>query len=66
MQTHYTFMAEIARQRQADYATQAAARRRHRAVRHDGCRRAQPRKHWPRSWQVWHRWPWTAPADLTK
>jgi hypothetical protein len=65
MYAHYTFTAEIARQRQAEYAAQAAARRRHGTVRRDRWGRAQARKHWPRSWPVWrwHPWPRTAPAD---
>jgi hypothetical protein len=36
MHSHYSFVAEIARQRQADYAAEAAARRRHRAPRRIG------------------------------
>lgn len=64
MNTHHTFTAEVARQRQTEYAAQADAHRRHRAVRGDRVGRAQTRKHPPRSWHVWHPWPRTAPADL--
>lgn len=60
MHPHYTFTAEVARQRHAEYAAQAAARRRHRAVRRDHPERAQSRKRRPRWWPMWH--PWPAPA----
>jgi hypothetical protein len=36
MYPHYSFVAEIARQRQADYAAQAAGRHRHRTPRRIG------------------------------
>jgi hypothetical protein len=36
MYTHYSFVAEVARQRQADYAAQAAVWRRYRALRRGG------------------------------
>lgn len=36
MYTHYSIVAEVARQRQADYAAHAAARRRHRTLHRDG------------------------------
>ena len=36
MYTHYSLVAEVARQRQAGYAAEAAAWRRHRALRRNG------------------------------
>jgi hypothetical protein len=63
MYAHYTFTAEVARQRQAEYAAQATARRRHRAAPRDSWRRGQTRQRWPRSWHAWHPSPRTVPAD---
>jgi hypothetical protein len=63
MYAHYTSTAEVARQRHAEYASQAAAWRRNRTFRRDRAGHAQARKHQPHSWHVWHPWPRRAPAD---
>ena len=63
MYTHYTSVAEVARQRQAEYAAQATAWRRHRTARRERPGRAQARKLRPRSWHVWQPWLRTAPTD---
>jgi hypothetical protein len=62
MYAHYTVTADIARQRQAEYAAQAAARRRHRTLRREDWGPAQIRKHWSLPWPGWHARPRTAPA----